>query len=421
MGGNPRSNGKGSPANGTSSGADAEQGRIVLVLQGGGALGAYQAGVYEALHEAGIEPDWMIGTSIGAINAALIAGNESDDRLPALREFWRRMAHKTMWHEWGAWPRFMQAASYLSTVTAGLPGFFVPNPLAFLGPHVRLGAENAGFYSTAPLATTLGELVDFKRIARNKPRLTVGAAHVRTSRMRYFDSRNEELTAQHILASGALPPAFPPVRIDGDLYWDGGILSNTPTEAIFDENPRINSLVFAVHMWNPEGPEPETIWEVLHRQKDIQYSSRVASHISRQAQIHRLRHIIRELAMLLPDDVRRQDDVKALTAFGCLTRMHIVRLLWPGADSEDHTKDVDFSPSGIRRRWQAGYDKTMRAIAGAPWKGEFDPIEGVYLHELVEEQQTDPVSGAVMPEARSCVGLTAAAARFQGDPGEAHT
>lgn len=421
MGRNDQPNGKVNPANGSRIAADAEQGRIVLVLQGGGALGAYQAGVYEALHEAGIEPDWMIGTSIGAINAALIAGNEPGDRLPALREFWRRMAHKSIWHEWGAWPRFMQAASYLSTITAGLPGFFVPNPLAFLGPHVRLGAENAGFYSTTPLATTLGELVDFKRIARNKPRLTVGAAHVRTSRMRYFDSRNDELTAQHILASGALPPAFPPVRIDGELYWDGGILSNTPTEAIFDENPRINSLVFAVHMWNPEGPEPETIWEVLHRQKDIQYSSRVASHISRQAQIHRLRHIIRELAMLLPDDVRRQDDVKALTAFGCLTRMHIVRLLWPGADSEDHTKDVDFSPSGIRKRWQAGYDKTMRAIDGAPWKGEFDPIEGVYLHELVEEQQMDPVSGAVISEARSCVGLTAAASRFQGGSEEAHT
>lgn len=391
-----------------------EYGRVVVVLQGGGALGAYQAGVYEALHEAGIEPDWMIGTSIGAINAALIAGNERENRVPALREFWRRMAHKSIWHEWSAWPRFVQAASYVTTLTAGLPGFFTPNPLAFLGPHVRLGSDNAGFYSTAPLERTLSELADFSLIARNKPRLTVGAAHVRTSRMRYFDSRNEELSVNHILASGALPPAFPAVRIDGELYWDGGILSNTPAEAIFDDNPRVDSLVFAVHMWNPEGPEPETIWEVLHRQKDIQYSSRVATHIARQAQIHRLRHIIRELAMLLPDDVRRNEAVCALTAYGCLTRMHVVRLLWPGHDAEDHTKDVDFSPSGIRKRWQAGYEKTMRVIEGAPWKGEFDPIEGVYLHELIEEEQMDPAGAPVMVEARASLPLDDAAARLQG-------
>jgi NTE family protein len=384
------------------------------VLQGGGALGAYQAGVYQALHEAGIEPDWMIGTSIGAINAALIAGNEPENRVPALREFWRRMAHKSIWHEWSAWHRFAQSASYLTTITAGLPGFFVPNPLAFLGPHVRLGADHAGFYSTAPLEQTLCELLDFSLVARNKPRLTVGAAHVRTSRMRYFDSRTEELSVKHILASGALPPAFPAVRIDGELYWDGGILSNTPTEAIFDENPRLNSLVFAVHMWNPQGPEPETIWEVLHRHKDIQYSSRVATHIARQAQIHRLRHVIRELSSLLPDDVRRSEAVRALTAYGCLTRMHVVRLLWPGHDDEDHTKDIDFSPSGIRRRWDAGYEKTMRAIDGAPWKGEFDPMEGVYLHELLEEERMDPQVGPVMVEAQTCLDLNAAAARLQG-------
>lgn len=407
-------NGKANDAAGTDAAGNHE--RIVVVLQGGGALGAYQAGVYEALHEAGIEPDWMIGTSIGAINAALIAGNERDNRVPALREFWSRMAHKSVWHDWGVWPRFLQAASYITTLTAGLPGFFAPNPAAFLGPHVRLGTDDAGFYSTAPLAKTLGELTDFDLIARNRPRLTVGAAHVCSSRMRYFDSRSEKLTAQHIMASGALPPAFPAVRIDGELYWDGGILSNTPTEVIFDENPRVNSLVFAVHMWNPQGREPESIWEVLHRQKDIQYSSRVATHITRQAQIHRLRHIIRELALLLPDDVRRRKEVRELAGYGCLTRMHIVRLLWPGHDAEDHTKDVDFSPSGIRRRWAAGYEKTMRAIDGAPWTGEFDPIEGVYLHELAEDEQLAAQMAPVMAEAPSCLNLETVAARLQGNP-----
>jgi NTE family protein len=388
-------------------------GRVVLVLQGGGALGAYQAGVYEALHEAGMEPDWLIGTSIGAINAALIAGNERDNRVAALREFWQRVAHKSIWHEWSAWPRFVQSASYLATLTSGLPGFFVPNPLAFLGPHVNLGADDAGFYSTAPLAATLAELLDFSLITRNEPRLTVGAAHVRTSMMRYFDSRNVEIGVKHVLASGALPPAFPAVRIDGELYWDGGILSNTPAEAIFDDNPRIDSLVFAVHMWNPQGPEPKTIWEVLHRHKDIQYSSRVATHVARQAQIHRLRHVIRELERHLPDEVRTREDVRALTAYGCLTRMHVVRLLWPGHDDEDHTKDVDFSPTGIRKRWIAGYEKTMRAIEGAPWKGEFDPVDGVYLHELMEDPMA-LVAGPAVAEAASTDTLTDAAVRLQG-------
>jgi NTE family protein len=221
--------------------------QIVLVFQGGGALGAYQAGVYQALHEAGIEPDWIIGTSIGAINASLIAGNAPEHRLDRLEEFWRRMKRKEFWGL-ANWPGLADTTSYWSILLGGIPGFFEPNPLAFLGAHYPLGRDNAGFYSTAPLAKTLTELVDFALIPRCTPRLTVGAAHVRTSEMRYFDSRETAITAQHIMASGALPPAFPAVRIDGELYWDGGILSNTPTEAIFDDNPRRDSLIFAVHM-----------------------------------------------------------------------------------------------------------------------------------------------------------------------------
>ena len=183
------------------------------------------------------------------------------------------------------------------------------------------------------------------------------------------------------MASGALPTAFPAVRIDGELYWDGGILSNTPTEAIFDDYPRRNSLIFAVHMWNPTGPEPETIWEVLHRHKDIQYSSRVASHISRQRQVHRLRHVISELAKLIPEDAHNDARVKDLTEYGCLTRMHVVRLLAPRLDNENHTKDIDFSPSGIRTRWECGYEATKRALALAAWRGKFDALDGVILHQ----------------------------------------
>jgi len=199
--------------------------------------------------------------------------------------------------------------------------------------------------------------------------------------MRYFDSRETAISARHIMASGALPPAFPAIRIDGELYWDGGILSNTPTEAIFEDNPRRNSLIFAVHMWNPMGPEPETIWEVLHRHKDIQYSSRVAGHIARQRQVHKLRHVISELVKLIPEDRCKDSGVKDLAEYGCLTRMHIVRLLAPRLDNENHTKDIDFSPTGIRLRWEAGHSDTIRALRRSPWDDACDPLEGVILHE----------------------------------------
>ena len=354
--------------------------QIVLVLQGGGALGAYQAGVYHALHEHGIEPDWIVGTSIGAINASLIAGNPHESRLERLKEFWTRMAHRPPFAA-PAWTGLSDVISYWRTILRGIPDFFEPNPGAFLGTHVPLGPDAAGFYSTSPLEKTLLELVDFSLVNKCSPRLTVGAAHMRTSEMRYFDSRDGEIGVKHVMASGALPPAFPAIRIDGELYWDGGILSNTPTEVIFDDNPRKNSLIFAVHLWNPMGDEPTTIWEVLNRHKDIQYSSRVASHIARQRQMHHMRHIIRDLTMMLPEDIRQTKEAQALAAFGCHTTMHVVRLLAPRLENENHTKDVDFSPSSIRMRWEAGYTKTMRALEQAPWEGDFDPHEGVILHE----------------------------------------
>ncbi|TYO68180.1 patatin-like phospholipase family protein [Bradyrhizobium hipponense] len=360
-------------------------GQIVLVLQGGGALGSYQAGVYQALHEAGIEPDWIIGTSIGAINASLIAGNEPKHRLVRLKEFWKRMEQHPVWNLRTAFPGFNDKLAYWSTVTHGIPGFFRPNPLAHAGDSYPLGADHAGFYSTAPLENTLLDLVDFALVNRCAPRLTVGAAHVRSSQMRYFDSRDGELTVKHIMASGALPPAFPAVRIDGELYWDGGILSNTPTEAVFDDNPRKDSLIFAVHLWNPVGAEPTTMAEVLNRHKDVQYSSRIASQIVRQQQAHRLRHVINQLAARLPESERSDPAVRELASYGCPTRMHVVRLLAPQLDHETHTKDIDFSPSGIMRRWDAGYAHTRSVLERKPWVGEFDPLSGVVLHEHMED------------------------------------
>jgi NTE family protein len=354
--------------------------QIVLVLQGGGALGAYQAGVYEALSEAGIEPDWVIGTSIGAINGSLIAGNKPGDRLPRLAEFWKRVRNRQSFADgWAA--AFGGALANLGIVTQGVPGFFLPNSSALWGIHHPAGVGRASFYTTEPLKETLSDLIDFDYINSKHVRLTTGAVNAMTGNMRYFDSQQMPLDVRHVMASGALPPAFPAVEIDGEPYWDGGIYSNTPIEVVFDDRPRRNSLIFSVNMWQPSGPAPTTIWQVLGRQKDIQYSSRGLSHVARQQQLHRLRHVIRELALRLPKDEAEKAEVKELTAYGCGTTMHLVRLLAPRLDNEDHTKDIDFSAEGIKSRWQAGLDYARKAIAREPWDCEVDPLTGVVIHQ----------------------------------------
>jgi NTE family protein len=367
--------------NGRSAGRTELPGQVVLVLQGGGALGAYQVGVYTALHEAGIEPDWIIGTSIGAINAALIAGNAPERRLDRLHAFWNRVEQNVGAAALELVPGIGNVLANLATTTHGIPTFFAPNPAAWFGPHVPVGIEGAAYYTTAPLRETLAELVDLDRLNCKQPRLTVGAVNVRNGEMRYFDTRQETLSLEHVMASGALPPAFPAIRVDGDPYWDGGIYSNTPIEAVLDDKPRRDSLIFAVHMWNPEGPEPETMWQVIGRHKEIQYASRAKSHIARQKQIHHLRHIIRELAKHVPQGARNSGEVRELASWGCGTTMHVVRLVAPRLDGEDQTKDIDFTRAGIRARWQAGYATTRRMILRAPWRAPVDPIEGVVVHD----------------------------------------
>jgi NTE family protein len=350
-------------------------GQVVLVLQGGGALGAYQLGVYEALHQAGIEPDWVIGTSIGAINAALIAGNRPEQRMERLHRFWSLMRAADP----GAfnWPGLANAM----TVLRGIPDFFTPNLHAWRGSQALLGVEQAAYYSTAPLRHTLQELVDFEYLCQCRTRMTVGAVNACSGEMRYFDSAKEPLGVEHVMASGALPPAFGAVRIDGQPYWDGGIYSNTPIEAVLDDKPRRDSLIFAVNVWHQTGPEPESIWQVMGRQKDIQFASRADSHIARQKQIHRLRHVIRELHKQIPGAKHDDPHVKELASWGCGTTMHVAHLVAPRLEGEDHTKDIDFSATGVRARQQAGYADTLRMIERAPWtQGPVDPIEGVIEH-----------------------------------------
>jgi len=369
-------------------------GQVVLVLQGGGALGAYQVGVYQAMHEAGIEPDWIVGTSIGAINGALIAGNPASDRVAQLRKFWESIEQTVGSHlSRYLWPEVGNAFINLQTVSAGIRTFFTPNPLIMLGQHAPVGAENAAYYTTAPLRQTLSELVDFDYINQGNMRISLGAVNVCSGEMTYFDSREERISMSHVMASSAYPPAFPAVSVNGDFYWDGGIYSNTPIEAVLDDNPRRDSLIFAVDVWNPEGSMPQTLWQVAGREKEILYASRTKSHLARQKQIHHLRHVIRELTKDMPDKKRHSSRVKELASWGCHTTMHVVRLVASGLHDESHLKDIDFTPSGINARWKAGYADAKRFVDAAPWSQAVDPTEGVVIHDMLDGLAKPVASG----------------------------
>lgn len=358
--------------------------QTVLTLQGGGALGAYQYGVYQALHEQGLEPDWVIGTSIGAINAALIAGNPVAHRLERMATFWRRVGQDSATH--GAWiGAGLPSAVSLGAVARGIPGFFRPRPEAWWWPPTPLGVERASWYDTDPLRQTLSELLAPEGLSNPTARLSVGAVSVGSGRMRYFDSRDEPggLDLRHILASGALPPAFAAVRIGDEAYWDGGLYSNTPIEAVLDDQPRRHSLIFDVNVWHAEAPEPRTLGEVMARQKDIQYASRDAHQIARQAQIHHLRHVIRALAHELGAAALRDDPrLRELAAWGCGTTMHVVHLDAPPLPNEDAQKDIDFSRAGIEARRAAGHRDTLAMLRAAPWEQPADPMAGVVEHRL---------------------------------------
>jgi NTE family protein len=366
-------------------------GQVVLVLQGGGALGAYQGGIYEALHEAGIEPNWVIGTSIGAINAGIIAGNLVDKRLDQLRKFWTAMEYKPWWEDspylapWLGSGRlladFTNQSANMMALFGGVAGYYTPNhALTWGGAKAPLGVERAALYDTKDLEKTMTALTDPACFNSKNPRLTVGTVNVKTGKMHYWDSERMPLALNHVLASAALPPSFPAVRIDGDPYWDGGIYSNTPIEVVFDDNPRRDSIIFADQMWHTSGPEPQSLEDVLSRQKDIQFASRDDSHIARQQDLHRLRHVVRELVKLVPEDQRISPEVKQFAAYGCRTFMHVVRLNAPHIEGEGNSRDIDFTSASIRARWRAGHDDTARALQRRPWEDEFDPMAGVAVH-----------------------------------------
>ncbi len=360
--------------------------RVALVLQGGGALGAYQAGVYQALEEHGFTPDWVAGTSIGAINSTLIAGNAPDQRLARLEDFWRGVSRPERWavSEMPAEARqFLSQMSATSAMLAGVSDFFAPKR-----PVLNLlaggSARDVSFYETTQLHNTLKRLINFEFLNEGAMRLSMSAVEVTTGRLTYFDNRNQRLGPEHVLASGALPPSFPAVEIEGKLYWDGGVYSNTPLEVVLEDEPRRDTLCFMVDLWNPVGRDPRNLAEVLTRHKDLTYASRSQQHIKSYRAIHDLRNAVRVLHDLLPKERRDDPAVAAVAALGCATTMNIVHLGYPEEDWELGYKGVDFSWPRIQDRWQRGYSDATRALKQAAWLEPVPAEIGVVVHELTE-------------------------------------
>lgn len=360
--------------------------RIVLVLQGGGALGAYQAGVYQALHEHGLVPDWIVGTSIGAINAVLLAGNNKAKRLERLKEFWQRVSHQDsidLARIPDAGRRNNVWLSTFDTLLRGVPGFFKPRMFNMFSAGMAVKPEEASFYDTSPLAETLKELVDFDYLnVEGGTRLTVNAMKVKTGELVNFDSTRQHISPQHILASGALPPGFPPVRIDGDLFWDGGLYSNTPLATVLDDLPHVDTLCFMVDLWSADGPEPTTLDEVQTRQKDVMFASRSKRHIEDYLYTHQLQHKLRELYASLPAKAKSDAVANELARLGADSTMHVVRLPYAGHDWHMAAKDINFSQGSIQWRWDQGYGDALRAIENAGWLASVPEETGLVVHEL---------------------------------------
>lgn len=371
--------------------------QTVLILQGGGALGAFQGGVFEALHDAGKHPDWVIGTSIGSINAALIAGNRPERRLEHLYEFWARIGQGYFAlpgeANHGEGPAALFAPwRTLATMTMGLPNFFVPRWWQGFCAGLAVPPGNAGIYDTTPLLRTLEELVDFDYLKSSPVRLSVGAVDVESGQIRYFDSRKETITPEHILASGALPPAFAPVEIDGRHYWDGGIHSNTPLEHMLRDNPRRHSLCFLATLWPLADAAPTTLTDVLRRAKELRYASRADTLLGLEQELHRLRHSVSLLADRLPEAARADLEIAEAVRQGCRSTYHVVRLQAPRLELEDQAKDIDFAPARVRERWNAGCRDAARVLAARPWEQPVPVEEGVVLHEIGSED-TAPMTG----------------------------
>ena len=360
--------------------------RPVLVLQGGGALGAYQAGVYEELAAVGCQPDWLAGISIGAVNAALIAGNPPERRVERLREFWHTISagllappvhdgehHRTLFNE----------TSAALAATFGLPGFFRPRlPPALFQPDGSAAALS--IYDTAPLRATLERLIDFERINDGPARLSVGAVNLRNGNFAYFDSSRQRIGPEHILASGALPPGFPPVEIDGELYWDGGLVSNTPLQYVLSEVPQHDMLIFQVDLFSARGPAPRNLSEVAEREKDIRYSSRTRLNTDMLRREQRLGRAVHRLLEKLPQELRDDPDARMLAEGTCNAAVTIVHLIHRRKTYFTQSKDYEFSRHSVEEHWSAGRADVRRTFAHRDWLGRGRP-QDIAVFDLTRE------------------------------------
>jgi NTE family protein len=366
---------------------------IALLLQGGGALGAYQGGVYEALSEAHLEPDWVGGISIGAMNAALIAGNQPGERVGKLREFWQRITQGAPWDGAGLLgmaPGALRgdfARSVLNQLSAGgallggIAGFFAPRfPAAWLQPPGS--PEATSHYDTAPLKSTLERLIDFDRINAGQTRFSVGAVNVSTGNFVYFDNTTHRIGPEHVMASGALPPGFPAVEIEGEFYWDGGVVSNTPLQWVLESEPRRDTLAFQVDLWSARGTLPRTMAEVMTRQKEIQYSSRTRSSTDRFRYTQKLRNAVASLLRKLPAELRNSPEVALLQAHASRKVYNLVQLIYRAKQYEGDSKDYEFSRHSMEDHWRAGYYDTVRTLRHPEVLARPNNLEGVMTFDL---------------------------------------
>jgi NTE family protein len=333
----------------------------VLVLQGGGALGSYQAGAYQALCHCGFQPDWVAGISIGAINAAIIAGNPPEKRVERLKEFWEMVSAPVPWHPVSSGERarsLFNDASAALIATFGVPGFFTPRfPPAPIWPPGS--PQSQSYYDTAPLKKTLERLVDFDRINDLKTRLSVGAVGVTSGNLKYFDNfefrkSGKTIGPEHIMASGALPPGFPSIEIEGEHFWDGGIASNTPLDYVLDEEVDNDLLIFEVDLFSARGPLPTSLLEAAEREKDIRFSSRTRMNADKNKQIHNARMALQDLIGKLPDYLQNDPSVELLRNVSKENTVTVVHLIYRSKNYESSSKDYDFSHVGMLEHWSAG-------------------------------------------------------------------
>ena len=339
---------------------------VALLLQGGGALGAYQAGVYEALSEAGIEPTWIAGISIGAVNSAIIAGNAPDKRVEKLRAFWESITMPAP-VDLSPFIRGDMARGIVNqlysamALTTGVADFFQPRfPMPLFQPPGTV--EATSFYDASILKSTLERLIDFDRINSDSMCFSVGAVNVRSGNFVYFDNTTYTIGPEHIMASGALPPGFPAVEIEGDYYWDGGLVSNTPLDWVLGSRPQHDSLVFQVDLWSARGDIPSSLPEVLTRQKEIQYSSRTRSSTDRFRHAQKLRCALANVLDKLPEALHKDSDVKLLKTEAVRKVFNIVELIYRTRHYEGDSKDYEFSRQSMEEHWKAGYFDTVRTL-----------------------------------------------------------